>query len=299
MMSAIKEFSPAPFELDLGVFDKPVLVFGGPYSNIQALDALLAEATRLRIDADHMICTGDVVAYCGDPEATTQRMIDAGIATVKGNCEVSFGEAQDDCGCGFEPGSACDILSKDWVAFANRQLSAGSRAWMRATPDSIVFQMNGKSVRIFHGALSHISKFIFASDPVSTKWRELNVCSEDILIGGHAGLPFVEPIADRLWLNAGVVGMPANDGTARVWYSVLRPAGNDIEVEVRALDYDHRGAAEAMARNGLPSGYRQALATGLWPSLDILPDAERDMTGRPLAEVIYRYAQPEIRAAGS
>ena len=42
--------------------DAPLLCFGGPYSNLQALQAMLAEARRLGIPPERMLCTGDVVA---------------------------------------------------------------------------------------------------------------------------------------------------------------------------------------------------------------------------------------------
>jgi hypothetical protein len=32
----------------------------------------------------------------------------------------------------------------------------------------------------------------------------------------------------------------------------------------------------------LPDGYAAALSSGLWPSLDVLPDTERRATGAPL-----------------
>jgi hypothetical protein len=44
-------------------FDEPVMVLGGLYSNLEATRAALAEAARLAIPADRIICTGDVVAY--------------------------------------------------------------------------------------------------------------------------------------------------------------------------------------------------------------------------------------------
>jgi hypothetical protein len=50
--------------------DKPLMVFGGPYSNLEATRAVLEEAARLSISADHIICTGDVVAYGADAAAT-------------------------------------------------------------------------------------------------------------------------------------------------------------------------------------------------------------------------------------
>ncbi|MGC8470117.1 MAG: hypothetical protein ACP5NI_09465, partial [Acetobacteraceae bacterium] len=48
--------------------DGPVLVFGGCASNLQATEALFAEARRLGVPPARMICTGDIVAYGADPE---------------------------------------------------------------------------------------------------------------------------------------------------------------------------------------------------------------------------------------
>jgi hypothetical protein len=61
------------------------LIFGGTYSNLQATEALLAEARRLGVPRERIICTGDVAAYCGDPYATTELVRDAGIHVVMGN----------------------------------------------------------------------------------------------------------------------------------------------------------------------------------------------------------------------
>ena len=49
------------------VADGPVLCFGGPYSNLQATQALFAEARRLGVPPGRIVCTGDVLAYCADP----------------------------------------------------------------------------------------------------------------------------------------------------------------------------------------------------------------------------------------
>jgi len=67
---------------DLGQLDGPVLLFGGPYSNLQATRAMRAEAQRRGIAPAACICTGDVVAYCGDAAATVAE-IPAGRWTVQ------------------------------------------------------------------------------------------------------------------------------------------------------------------------------------------------------------------------
>ena len=66
----------SPDFLDLGELDGPVLIFGGPYSNLHATKALKAEAEKLGIPADRVLCTGDVVAYAAAPDATTELILD-------------------------------------------------------------------------------------------------------------------------------------------------------------------------------------------------------------------------------
>ncbi|MFB3151536.1 MAG: hypothetical protein ACE10M_13345, partial [Alphaproteobacteria bacterium] len=52
---------------DLGATDGPMLIFGGPYGNLQATQALLAAAAALGIPPTRILCNGDVAAYCADP----------------------------------------------------------------------------------------------------------------------------------------------------------------------------------------------------------------------------------------
>jgi hypothetical protein len=76
--------------------------------------------------------------------------------------------------------------------------------------------------------------------------------------------------------------MPANDGTPRVWFSLLVPSNGGILVEHHALDYDHTAAAARMRQCGLPEGYAAALETGLWPTCDVLPPTELATRGQRL-----------------
>src|SRR5262249_937062 len=105
--------APTCVELDLGD-SGPLLVFGGPYGNLQATEALFREAKRLGVPFDRILCTGDIVAYCGDPLATVQAIRESGIAVVQGNCEEQLGNGADECGCGFTPGMMCHALSREW-----------------------------------------------------------------------------------------------------------------------------------------------------------------------------------------
>jgi predicted phosphodiesterase len=274
--------------LDL-VFAPPVLVFGGPYSNLRALAALRLRADELGISASHCICTGDVVAYCAEPEETAAFVRDWGCHVVAGNCEEQLAAAAEDCACGFERGSECDRLARGWYPFANARVSPESRAWMGGLPKSLTALIGGFRLRVIHGGVAAVNRFVFASQREAIA-EETERAHADVVIVGHAGLPFIERIGRRVWFNPGVIGMPANDGTPDVWYGLIGAEGGSLLFSTRRLRYDHHAAAAAMRRCGHANGYARALVTGLWPSLDVLPPAERAATGRRLPQRTVRLA---------
>ncbi len=270
--------------------DGPVLVFGGPYSNLEATEAVLAEALRRNIPPHRVICTGDVVAYGADARATLAAVRAAGVWAIMGNCEESFGSNAEDCGCGYTEGSTCDRLAAAWYAHADRHLGPEDRGWMAQLPRRLDIELGGRRLAVIHGGVTQINRFVFASVPAAVMREELDAAQCDGVIAGHCGIPFTEILDGRLWHNSGAVGMPANDGTPRTWFSILAPTPDGILVEHHALSYDHGAAAAKMRNAGLPEGYAAALEGGLWPSCDVLPPDEIAQTGRPIApgRVLWR-----------
>lgn len=263
--------------------DGPVLVFGGPYSNLEATQAVLAAARTRGIPPRHIVCTGDIVAYGADAQATLATVRASGIWAIMGNCEESLGSGAGDCGCGYTEGSACDRMAADWYAHAERSLDGEARRWMAALPRRLDIELGGRRLAVVHGSVRQINRFVFASTPAAVKREELVAAGCDGVIAGHCGVPFTDIVDDRLWHNAGAVGMPANDGTPRVWFSILTADADGITVEHQALDYDHDAAAAKMRAAHLPEGYAAALESGLWPSCDVLPAAELAARGVALA----------------
>ena len=206
---------------DLAELQAPILVFGGPYSNVRALAALRERADELGIPPSRSICTGDVVAYCVEPEETTAAVRAWGCHVVAGNCEEQLAAGSADCACGFDEGSECDRLAKGWYPFANERISPASRAWMAGLPSTLRFRVGGLTFRVIHGGVRQVNRFVFASQR-DVLAEELASADADVVVGGHSGLPFVEKVGRGVWFNPGVIGMPANDGTPDVWYGLIR-----------------------------------------------------------------------------
>jgi predicted phosphodiesterase len=280
---------------DLGRLDGPVLLFGGNYSNRQATEALIVEARRLDIPSSNVICTGDIAAYCAEPQETVALMRDWGVAVVMGNCEESLAAGAADCGCGFEAGTMCSALSDAWYRYSLAHLDRTAADWMGTLPRSIRFTAGGRRFLCIHGGVRVINRFVFTSQSDAIA-EELDHADADCVIAGHCGIPFTARLGDRVWHNAGAIGMPANDGTPRTWYSLLTPAADGLRLEHRPLAYDYAAAAAAMRAAGLPGGYARGLETGLWPSEDVLPAAERSLRGQPIRHDTAWSAPPQPAA---
>ncbi len=276
----------------------PVLVFGGVYSNLEALEALLLEAQRRGIAPANMICTGDIAAYGADARACVDLLRASGVRVVAGNCEEALALGAEDCGCGFAPGSACDLASARWFAHASAQLDDASRAWMAGLPPRLDVEINGLRLAVVHGAPGETNRFVFSSAPDRVLLNDITLTGCDGVLAGHSGLPFSRIMEGRLWHNSGALGMPANDATPRVWFSVLTPGSRPrtLDIAHEGLAYDHAAAALKMRAAALPEDYAQALETGLWPSCDILLKDEAKATGVPLTPARLLWSA-EVREA--
>jgi len=262
--------------VDLGRLDGPLLLFGGPYSNAQATRALVAQAQARGIAPSRIICTGDVVAYCGDPVACVAEIRALGCTVIAGNCEVQLAADALDCGCGFAAGSSCDVLSVAWFNYASQSIDKKGKEWMSGLPDLAVFEHNAQRYGVLHGGVTDVAAFLWSSSPdadFAQQWdaMEAVVGPIDHIIAGHCGIPFVRDTPRGRWINAGVIGMPPHDGQRDTRFAILDKG----EVHLNSLAYDSQAAAQAMQAAGLPKAYQQSLMTGYWPSEDILPSALR------------------------
>jgi predicted phosphodiesterase len=266
----------------LGEVKAPLLIFGGPYSNLQATQVMKAVAKERGIPPKNVFCTGDTVAYCGEPFETVELISEWGVHVVKGNCEESLSTNALDCGCGFEEGTTCSLLSVEWYRFASSQVSTEQKQWMELLPSRITLSCAGRSIVLIHGGLEQVNQFFFPSTPREVKAQELSKSGADVVIGGHSGIPFGETFEEGAWLNSGVIGMPANDGTRDGWYLLLETDDHGLKASWHRLKYEAEKTSQTMKEAGLCGGYQEALLSGLWPSMDVLPDHEKSLLGVPI-----------------
>ncbi len=253
---------------DLGQISGEIVFFGGPYSNAQALEGLIAEAGNATL-----ICTGDLVAYCAAPRLVAERVRDLGLPVVAGNCEKQLSARALDCGCGFEEGTTCDLLSAGWYAHASADIPEDLCDWMGTLPDVVTLTSELGRGAVIHGGVSDVARFIWSVSEEREFEEELRLINGlvgdvDFVISGHSGIAFERNVAGVRWINAGVIGMPPHDGTSQTEYLRATPDG---AVRFEKLTYDVAGAVAKMEAVGLTQGYHKSLETGIWPSEDVLP----------------------------
>ncbi|MFK7949497.1 MAG: metallophosphoesterase [Saprospiraceae bacterium] len=264
----------------IGNLSGKMLIFGGIYSNFQALEKMMEIAKAENISASNIICTGDIVAYCAEPEQCLQTVKDWGIHTILGNVEIQLRDDAEDCGCNFDDDSRCDIFSKQWFPYAQRKVSEASKQWLETLPDHLTFDFGGKRCLVVHGSYFETSGYVFRSTDWKIKQQNFDAANVDVIFGGHCGLPFSDVRDDKYWLNAGVIGMPANDGTTKVWYMIVDE--NPFRFEHHSFEYDFQTTHDLMNDNCLPRAYSETLKTGIWDNCDILPDVETAEQGKSL-----------------
>jgi len=268
---------------DIGKISGKVLVFGGPYSNYHAVTELQRIAENMNLRPDQVICTGDTVAYCAQPQETVHTIREWGIHVIAGNVEIQLFTRGNVCGCNVGYGTLCDILSRHWYTYARNAMTSDNLEWMGALPGFLKFEIGDRKILIVHGGFDEIAEHIYHSTPWERKQDQLEKAGADIIIGGHCGLPFMDHHGDRAWLNGGVLGMPANDGTPRVWYLTIEVEESGLRCTLHPMEYDFEKTAEKMEEVKLPKQYIQNIRTGIWPDMSQLPELEQKMQGKPLS----------------
>lgn len=161
---------------------------------------------------------------------------------------------------------------------------------MGSLPHSATFTMSGAHLAVIHGGVTQTNKFIFSATPDKDLHRELQLSRTYGVIAEHSEIPHSRQVDSRLWHNARAIGMPENDETPRLWYSVVTPGSYSIYIEIQAQDFNWRGAVAKIRAAGLSLACADALESGLWPGDKIISSNDRAQPGRPLAETALQWS---------
>ena len=266
-----------------------IACFGGIYSNYLGLAAALRDARRRGVDA--IYCLGDLGAFGPHPDRVFPLLADHGVECLQGNYDDSVGNGLDDCQCGYtDPRD--NHFARLSYAYTFASTSIANRHWLRDLPAQRRIQLGKYELLLCHGSPRRTNEFLWESTTSSAFLeRLLQMYHADVILGTHTGIKWHRRLAnDRHFVNVGVLGRPENDGTNRVWYTVLSvppsppaplPPGErgemrGLSVEFVPVHYDHERLAAEMRLEKLPEEFVETVLTGWWTTcLEILPAKER------------------------
>lgn len=251
-----------------------IAIFGGIYSNAPALEAALADIRRRNIS--EVYCLGDLGAFGPHPDRAIEILREAGVETIQGNYDNSIGNGLPDCQCGYtDPRD--NHFAKISYDYTFRKTSDRHKRWMKELPMERRLKLGGRRLLLCHGSPRKINEFLWEST-TPTHFLE-KLCEDfeaDWIVGTHTGIHWQRELAGgKRFINAGVLGRPENDGTRRVWYTILN-ADPAEPPEFVPVEYDAPALAREMDREGLPKAFVETILEGWWTTcLEVLPAKER------------------------
>ena len=267
-----------------------IAVFGGIYNNYLALEAAIVDATRR--GAERLYCLGDLGAFGPHPDRVFPLLFEHDVQCVQGNYDNSIGNNLNDCQCGYtDPRD--NYFAQISYEYTQQNTSSAHRDWLRTLPSEIRFEIDGVRFLLCHGSPRRTNEFLWES-ATSTGFlnRLANEADADVILGTHTGIHWLRELdGNQLFVNAGVLGRPENDGRTNVWYTLIdtdKCARGRAEqggavlskmsaaIEFVPMNYDHGRLADEMRAEKLPDEFVETILGGWWTTcLEVLPGRER------------------------
>jgi predicted phosphodiesterase len=246
-----------------------VLILSDLHANLQAVEAVLADARRA--GWDRALVLGDLVGYGADPLAVIDIVRALDHATViRGN--------HDKVAARIEDASTFNLVARQAAEWTASVLDDGRAAYLRALPKGPVdIEGLGLAAAICHGAPFDEDCYVFDADDAA---RALAASAARVVFFGHTHVQIafrevrhgartsVTPLDDetialdgaaRLLVNPGSVGQP-RDGDPRAAYGLLDTSTNILSL--RRVAYDISEAQRRIRAAGLHPHLAERLSVG-------------------------------------
>lgn len=229
-------------------------VFGDMHGNLEALEAVLADAKDRGAEA--FACLGDIVGYGADPNGCCERIRSLGAITVRGNHDHAASHRI--------PLAWFNELAASAIRWTRERLTPENREWLRSLPFEASLP---DGARLVHGSLDEPRQWDYLH-PGSDATEHFRHQPEPLCFVGHTHVPFVFIwMGDRIFeapfeafrlspsdgvqvaLNPGATGQP-RDGDPRAAYALYDPDTGVLEP--CRVAYDVAAAARKIEAAGLP-----------------------------------------------
>lgn len=239
-------------------------ILGDIHSNLEALEAVLAEVKRHNVD--QIVHVGDAVGYNANPNECVETLMREGITSIIGN--------HDAAACGLENPQMFNSAAKQAVLWTRNQLKPECNEYLGGLPETLV--LDG-TVMLSHGSPETRDNYILDRMDALRQFAVMEKMSINICFFGHSHLPslfaFRGPEHDlsnngkhtldeknRYLINFGALGQP-RDGDSRTSFGIFD--SDEMTVEFFRLKYDLLKAVGKLERAGLDTYLIERLAAGV------------------------------------
>jgi putative phosphoesterase len=249
-----------------------IILFSDIHANWPALEAVLHEIDRRRVDA--VFCLGDLVGYAPYPNEVVREIRRRHIPTIAGNYDEGIGLTSGQCGCAYQTDRDRDNGATS-IAFTNAVIGPEERAYLRDLPRhltlDLVFGEEKCRLLLVHGSPRKINEYLFEDRDEKSLLRIMEQAEADIMAFGHTHKPYHRILENptggtyRHAINTGSVGKP-KDGDPRAclveleWderTSLRDPAS--LRVEFVRVPYEVESIASAIESSPLPDVFADML----------------------------------------
>jgi len=234
------------------------------HGNLEAFRAVLERIGEL--NADRVLCLGDVVGYNADPNACVDLMGRENIACVMGN--------HDAAACGLEEPDNFNVNARQAVFWTREHLTPQNRTYLRELPRT----MQIDDLFLCHGTVNDTNRYLLYDGDAQESFTlmERMPGRPRLCFFGHthirtaysmAGQVLARELADEIHLsvdkryliNPGSVGQP-RDGDPRAAF--LLYDARERTIAFHRVEYDIAACQKKILQAGLPARLAERLTMG-------------------------------------
>lgn len=226
-----------------------IAILSDIHGNLAGLDACLNDLAQ-QGGADSIVAAGDLCVDGPKPKKVLQRLIDAGIACVRGNTDRELSERAD------EKMSAMDRSQLEWT---RKQLGDKLLAWLGELPFSLRFGDASSELLVVHANPTNDHEHLWPDADDAMLERLVGSETAAAIAFGHLHLPYARVWHGKLLVNVASAGLP-KDGDARASYAILTQRSGGWQARHRRVEFDVKKVATQIADCGIP-GSADLIAT--------------------------------------
>jgi len=233
-----------------------IAVLGDIHGNLPALEAVLRNARQRRADA--VWCLGDLVGYGPFPDEVVALVREGFLLSIRGNYDSKVLRVPSRDPAWFREKGEEKAQSFAW---AWEHLSACSREYLSALPETLRLTVAGHRVLLVHGSPASPREHLAPDTPGERLAALAEECGADVVLCAHSHIPFARRGGRTLFINPGSVGRP-DDGDPRASYALVTFRRHGVEPTFHRLDYDVERCVEAVRAQELPEEFVRIFREG-------------------------------------